>query len=157
MTFTNEGAREGGARDRISYTRLPDGTVFQLNEVSDGQGNWNYIDTRDTKIGCFIGDHTKTSIGTFFNSGAHVGVMTLLMGDGRVLPKFIPSFTWYLEGAVSSGFGYPKLLETAEVATSRRKRTLGEADKALLDLVYSMTRPERDKAVKKDRKKLLRR
>jgi len=125
--------------------------------MTDGQGNWNYIDTRDTKVGCFIGDHTKTSIGTFLNTGAHVGVMTLLMGEGRVLPKFIPSFAWYLEGAVTSGFGYAKLLETAEAATARRKRALSEADKALLDLVYSMTKPERDKAVKKDRKKLLRR
>ena len=125
--------------------------------MTDGRGNWNYIDTGDTKVGCFIGDHTKTSIGTFFNTGAHIGVMTLLMGDGKVLPKFIPSFTWYLEGAVTSGFGYPKLLETAEMATARRKRSLTEADKALLDFVYQLTRPERDKAVKKDRKKLLRR
>ena len=125
--------------------------------MTDGQGGWNYVDTKDTKVGAFIGDHTKTSIGTFLNTGAHVGVMTLLMGDGRVLPKFIPSFTWYLEGAITGGFGYAKLVETAEVATARRKRALTAEDKTLLDYVYELTKPERTKAIKKDRKKLLRR
>ncbi|MBN2289564.1 MAG: hypothetical protein JXQ83_09555 [Candidatus Glassbacteria bacterium] len=124
--------------------------------MPDSEGNWSYLDTKDTKVGAFIGDHTKTSIGTFLNTGAHVGVMTLLMGDGRVLPKFIPSFTWYLEGAITTGFGYARLLETAGIATARRKRALSDADKALLDLVYQQTKPERDKAVRKDRKKLLR-
>ncbi|MEA1997233.1 MAG: hypothetical protein U9N45_06315, partial [Gemmatimonadota bacterium] len=121
-----------------------------------GSDRWRYVDTRDTKVGAFIGDHTKTSIGTFLNTGAHVGVMTLLMGTGKVLPKFIPSFSWFLEGAVTGGYGYAKLLETAEVATARRDRALTGADKALLDYVYELTKPERSKAIKKDRKKLLR-
>jgi len=124
--------------------------------MQDAEGNWNFIDTGDTKVGCFIGDHTKTSIGTFLNTGSHIGVMTLLMGNGKVLPKFIPSFSWFLEGAITAGFGYGKLLETAVVATGRRKRTLSEADKVLLKFVYELTKPERDKAIKKDRKKLLR-
>jgi len=109
--------------------------------------------------GVGVGIPTAGMLITAYAVGVMLGapVMTLLMGDGKVLPKFIPSFTWYLEGAITSGFGYPKLLETAEMATARRNRSLTEADKALLDFVYQLTRPERDKAVKKDRKKLLRR
>ncbi|MEA2064406.1 MAG: putative sugar nucleotidyl transferase [Gemmatimonadota bacterium] len=125
--------------------------------MQDSQGNWGYVDTADTKVGSFIGDHTKTSIGTFLNTGGNVGVMTLLMGTGSVLPKFIPSFAWYLEGAVTGGFGYAKLMETAEKATARRNKPLTAADKALLDHVYELTKPERSKAIKKDRRKLLRR
>ncbi|HUU28285.1 MAG TPA: putative sugar nucleotidyl transferase [archaeon] len=124
--------------------------------MPDSEGNWRYVDTKSTKIGCFIGDHTKTSIGTFLNTGAHVGVMTLLMGTGKVLPKFIPSFSWFLEGAVTAGYGYARLLETAEIAAGRRERSLTKADKALLDHVYKLTEPERKKAIRKDRKKLLR-
>ena len=124
--------------------------------MQDAGGKWSYIDTGNTKVGSFIGDHTKTSIGTFLNTGSHVGVMTLLMGTGKVLPKFIPSFCWFLEGAITAGFGFNKLVETAEVATARRNRALTEADRRLLKHVHELTRPERSKAIKKDRKKLLR-
>jgi len=123
--------------------------------MQDAEGKWSYIDTGDTKVGSFIGDHTKTSIGTFLNTGSHVGVMTLLMGTGKVLPKFIPSFSWFVEGAVTAGYGFGRLVETAELAMGRRKRTLSEADRRLLKHVYELTRPERSKAVRKDRKKLL--
>jgi UDP-N-acetylglucosamine diphosphorylase/glucosamine-1-phosphate N-acetyltransferase len=124
--------------------------------MPDETGKWRFMDTGDPKVGSFIGDHTKTSIGTFLNTGSHIGVMTLLMGTGKVLPKFIPSFAWLVEGAVTGGYGYEKLLETAKIATARRKRALTEADRKLLDYVYELTRPEREKAIKKDRKKLLR-
>ncbi len=123
--------------------------------MQDAGGKWSYLDTGDTKVGAFIGDHTKTSIGTFLNTGSHVGVMTLLMGTGKVLPKFIPSFSWFLEGAITAGFGFGKLVETAEVATGRRERALSEADRRLLEHVYELTKPERSRAIKKDRKKLL--
>ncbi|HLA41670.1 MAG TPA: putative sugar nucleotidyl transferase, partial [Candidatus Glassbacteria bacterium] len=124
--------------------------------MPDGQGKWSYVDTQDSKVGCYIGDHTKTSIGTLLNTGSNIGVMTLLMSNGRVLPKYIPSFSWFLEGAVSSGFGFGKLLETAEIAMTRRNKTLTEADRRLLEHVHQLTKPERDKAVRRDRKKLLR-
>jgi len=61
------------------------------------------IDTSSNKVGCFIGDHTKTSIGTFLNTGAYVGAMGLIMATGKPLQKFIPSFAWVLEGAVTDG------------------------------------------------------
>ncbi len=63
------------------------------------------ISTGSTKVGSLIGDHTKTSIGTLLNTGAYVGAMTLIATSGKPLPKFIPSFAWYLEGAVTKGFG----------------------------------------------------
>lgn len=39
-TFTNLDTRPDGSKDRINYTRMPDGAVFQLNEAKDEQGNW---------------------------------------------------------------------------------------------------------------------
>ena len=124
--------------------------------MQDGEGNWSYVDSNDTKVGAFIGDHTKTSIGVLLNTGSHIGVMTLLMSTGTVLPKFIPSFAWFLEGAVTGGFGYKKLKETAEIVTTRRKKPLTDADRKLIDYVYELTNPERRAQIKKDRKKLLR-
>ncbi|OGG02602.1 MAG: hypothetical protein A3F83_15945 [Candidatus Glassbacteria bacterium RIFCSPLOWO2_12_FULL_58_11] len=123
--------------------------------MQDASGKWSFVNTGDSKVGCFIGDHTKTSIGTLLNTGSHIGVMTLLMADGRVLPKFIPSFSWFLEGAITGGFGLGKLLETAVAATGRRSRELTAADRRLLEYLYELTKPERSRAIKKDRKKLL--
>ncbi len=99
------------------------------------------VSTGSTKVGSLIGDHTKTSIGTLLNTGAYVGAMSLIVSIGRLLPKFLPSFSWYLEGAVTKGFGKKKLYETARVAMGRRKCTWTPADEALWDAVYEMTSP----------------
>jgi UDP-N-acetylglucosamine diphosphorylase / glucose-1-phosphate thymidylyltransferase / UDP-N-acetylgalactosamine diphosphorylase / glucosamine-1-phosphate N-acetyltransferase / galactosamine-1-phosphate N-acetyltransferase len=112
------------------------------------------ISTGSTKVGALIGDHTKTSIGTLFNTGAYVGAMALIAATGKPLPKFIPCFAWYLEGAVTKGFGKNKLYETARIAMSRRKCQWTEADAALWDEVFRMTAPERDEAIKRGRRRL---
>ncbi len=107
-------------------------------------------DTGSTKIGSFIGDHTKTSIGTLLNTGSSIGCMCLLMASGAPMPKFIPSFSWFLNGRFSRGAGYKSLLKTAYAATSRRKRDLTEADVELLKAVYDLTKEERSKLVRRD-------
>jgi UDP-N-acetylglucosamine diphosphorylase/glucosamine-1-phosphate N-acetyltransferase len=114
------------------------------------------IDTGSTKVGSIIGDHTKTSIGTLLNTGSYVGAMALLVATGKPLPKYIPSFAWYLEGAVSKGFGKGKLYETARIAMGRRKMQWTDADEAMWDAVFEQTAEVRDAAVKKGRKQLLR-
>ena len=114
------------------------------------------VSTGSTKVGSLIGDHTKTSIGTLLNTGSYVGAMTLLVATGKPLPKYIPSFAWYLEGAVSKGFGKGKLYETARIAMGRRKMQWTDADEAMWDAVFEQTAEVRDVAVRKGRKQLLR-
>ena len=114
------------------------------------------IDTGSTKVGSLIGDHTKTSIGTLFNTGSVVGAMALIMATGKPLPKFLPSFAWFLEGVVTKGFGKSKLYETARTAMSRRKCTWTDAEQAMWDAIFELTAPPRDEAVKKGRKVMLR-
>jgi UDP-N-acetylglucosamine diphosphorylase/glucosamine-1-phosphate N-acetyltransferase len=112
------------------------------------------IDTGSTKVGSLIGDHTKTSIGTLINTGAYIGAMALIAATGRLLPKFLPSFAWYLEGVVTKGFGKNKLYETAKVAMGRRKLEWTPAEQAMWDEVFKLTAPERGEAVKKGRRVL---
>ena len=112
------------------------------------------VSTGSTKVGALIGDHAKTSIGTLLNTGAYLGAMTIIATNGKLLPKFIPSFGWYIEGAVTKGFGKQKLYSTAKVAMSRRKCVWTEADQSLWDAIYEMTAPERDEAIRKGRKQL---
>ncbi|NUQ64196.1 MAG: hypothetical protein HUU20_17130 [Pirellulales bacterium] len=114
----------------------------------------NPIDTGSIKVGSLIGDHTKTSIGTLFNTGAYVGAMALIAATGKPLPKFIPSFAWFLEGVVTKGFGKKSLYETARTAMGRRKREFTAAQEAMWNEIFNLTAPARNEAVKKGRRAL---
>ena len=119
----------------------------------EGQGA---INTGSTKVGSFIGDHTKTSIGTLLNTGCYIGAMAIIMATGKPLPKFIPSFAWFVEGVVTKGFGRTGLYETAKVAMSRRGREWTAAEQVMWDAIFQMTAPARDEAIKRGRKAMFR-
>jgi hypothetical protein len=112
------------------------------------------IDTGSNKVGSLIGDHTKTSIGTLFNTGSYVGAMTLIVATGKPLPKFLPSFGWFVEGYVSKGFGRGKLYSTAATAMGRRGREWTPAQQAMWDEIFNMTAGPRNEAIKRGRRAL---
>jgi UDP-N-acetylglucosamine diphosphorylase/glucosamine-1-phosphate N-acetyltransferase len=113
--------------------------------------NGRPVNTGSPKVGSLIGDHTKTSIGTLFNTGANVGAMALINATGTPLPKFIPSFAWLLKGAVVKGGGRKALYKTAEVAMGRRKCPWTPAHEAMWNEIFELTRVSRDKALKRGR------
>jgi UDP-N-acetylglucosamine diphosphorylase / glucose-1-phosphate thymidylyltransferase / UDP-N-acetylgalactosamine diphosphorylase / glucosamine-1-phosphate N-acetyltransferase / galactosamine-1-phosphate N-acetyltransferase len=123
-----------------------------VDVILDGRRS---IETGSIKVGALIGDHTKTSIGTLFNSGAYVGAMSLIMSTGKPLPKYIPDFSWLLEGIVTKGFGKGKLFETARIAMTRRKAEWTEAENAMWEAIYTLTAPQRDEAIKRGRSKMI--
>ena len=51
------------------------------------------IETGLIKLGCLIGDHVKTAIGTMLNTGTVVEAGANLFGDSRP-PKWIRAFAW---------------------------------------------------------------
>lgn len=110
-------------------------------------------DSGDTKVGAFIGDHVKTSIGTLLNTGTVIGTMSVIMATAGVLPKYVPPFTWFLDGKRTKGFGLKALLETARTAMNRRKCELTPEEEELLKHCFEMTKDERMEYVKKDRRK----
>ncbi|MBN2139186.1 MAG: hypothetical protein JW720_15375 [Sedimentisphaerales bacterium] len=113
------------------------------------------IDTGSTKVGSLIGDHAKTSIGTLLNTGSYVGAMSIIMATGKPLPKYIPSFSWFIEGVVTKGFGRRKLYETARTAMSRRGGEWTEAEEAMWEGIFEITAPQRRVAVAKGRKAMM--
>jgi len=115
------------------------------------------IDTGSTKVGSLIGDHTKTSIGTLLNTGSYVGAMAIIMATGKPLPKYIPSFAWFIEGVVTKGFGRKKLYETAKTAMSRRRSEWTEPEEGMWEAIFEITAPQRKVAVKKGRKAMMNR
>jgi UDP-N-acetylglucosamine diphosphorylase/glucosamine-1-phosphate N-acetyltransferase len=114
------------------------------------------LKTGSTKVGSFIGDHVKTSIGTLLNTGTFVGTMAVLVATGEPLPKYIPAFAWFLNGIVSKGFGSNALIDTARTAMSRRKVTMSPEEEQVLRHVHEITAAERLEHVKKGRRQLAR-
>ena len=107
------------------------------------------VDSEDIKVGSFIGDHTKTSIGTLLTTGAMVGIMSNVVTSGKLIPKFIPSFCWYLNNHVTKGFGFKHMVNTAAKAMGRRKVQFTPEDEVMLKTVFDMTKEERSFWMKK--------
>ena len=111
-------------------------------------------DTGSTKVGCFIGDHTKTSIGTIINTGTIIGMMSNILGAGSLLPKRVPSFVMFMDGKFFKA-GFKRLVATARKAMGRRDVELLPEDEELLKFLFALTRDERSEAVKRSRKELM--
>lgn len=77
---------------------------------------WNYkeetfINSGLQFCGLIMGDHSKCSINTMFNTGTVVGVSANIFGNGFP-PKFVPSFAW----GGSEGFTTYRIEDALEVA-----------------------------------------
>lgn len=79
------------------------------------------VDTGFIKVGCFIGDHVKTAIGTMINTGAVIGPGSNVFGGA--VRKHLPPFSW----GCSQDFrehSIERMLETATAAMARRRQRL---------------------------------
>lgn len=113
--------------------------------------NGKPFDTGELKVGSFIGDHTKTSIGTLFNTGTIAGIMCNITAD-NILPKYFPSFIWFVNGKMMKGYGVEYAINTAKIAMERRNRVLLPEEEEVIRKVYEMTEEERKKYVERSRK-----
>jgi UDP-N-acetylglucosamine diphosphorylase/glucosamine-1-phosphate N-acetyltransferase len=105
------------------------------------------IDTGLTKVGSFIGDHTKTALGCLFNTGSSIGVWCTILPAGPLLPKFIPSFTSIWHGRLTHGLDFDRLAEAARTAMSRRGREFTPAQRRLYRTLFDLTAEERERAI----------
>jgi UDP-N-acetylglucosamine diphosphorylase / glucose-1-phosphate thymidylyltransferase / UDP-N-acetylgalactosamine diphosphorylase / glucosamine-1-phosphate N-acetyltransferase / galactosamine-1-phosphate N-acetyltransferase len=104
------------------------------------------IPTGQAKVGCFIGDHTRTGMGSMLNTGTAIGVMCNVLPAGILLPKHVPSFTAVSYGRVAPGFPLHQLFETARTVMGRRGQVFGEALEQMYTQLYDQTRLERESA-----------
>ena len=112
------------------------------------------LDSGSTKVGCFIGDHTKTALCSLFNTGSSIGVMTMLLPGGELLPKHVPSFTRLWHGRIEElPQGIEPSLEVARTAMVRRNVELTATMERLLRVVYRQTEEERLRALDRQRLK----
>ena len=119
-----------------------DTNTSNLKNNYDAVKLWNHRakDFADTGLqfcGLMMGDHSKCSINTMFNTATMVDVSSNVFGTGFPV-KYIPSFAW----GGSNGFVTfqpAKALETAERVMARRNVVMSVLDKAILLHIYETT------------------
>ncbi|UCE65880.1 MAG: hypothetical protein JSU85_13635 [Candidatus Zixiibacteriota bacterium] len=94
------------------------------------------VNTGSIKIGCFIGDHSKTGIGTMLNTGINIGYSCNLYGAGLFADKKIPSFSWGVPGNLQR-YKLEKAVETAGISMNRRGATFSRLHEKLFKDIYS--------------------
>ena len=110
------------------------------------------ITTDSNKIGCFIGDHTKTAICSLFNTGSSIGIMSMVLPGGELQPKHVPSFSRVWHGRIEElPDGAESSIETAAIAMNRRGIVLTPAMQTLLKAAFEMTQGERQIALTRHR------
>ena len=108
---------------------------------------WDYETGRFAKTGLqfcglMMGDHSKCSINTMFNTGTVIGVSANVFGSG--FPRnFIPSYSW---GGASGFTEYKtnKVFEVAEVVMQRRNLVFDDKDQKILTHVFEETKKYRN-------------
>ncbi|MBC7921244.1 MAG: GlmU family protein [Ferruginibacter sp.] len=120
------------------------GADTNTSNMKSDYGNaklWNYAENRyrDTGrlfCGTMMGDHSKASINTMFNTATVIGVNVNLFGPGFP-PKFVPSFSWG-GGDQWETYRLDKALEVARRAMERRNVPLEMVDREILAAVYEL-------------------
>ena len=97
-------------------------------------GQRAYENTDLQFCGLMMGDHSKCSINTMFNTGTVVGVFANIFGTGFPA-KFVPSFTW---GGIQENVPYhfDKAVEVFERVLQRKGVTLSEVDADILRYLF---------------------
>jgi UDP-N-acetylglucosamine diphosphorylase/glucosamine-1-phosphate N-acetyltransferase len=127
-----------GAMTTTSDLKMTYGNI----KMVDGLGK--KVDTGTNKVGSFLGDMCKTSIGTLIYSGRRVGVSSHLHG---LVAQDVPSFSIYGSSIGTSNveLEFDSALETQKKVMSRRNQRLTKAFEEMMRHVFSMTVEERKK------------
>ena len=127
------------------------GAATTNSDLKDTYGNVQVavrgkrVDTGGTKVGCFIADHAKTSIGTQVFTGKTVGVGSHVHG---FVTDDVPSFTIWGKslGAKLVELRLESVIKTQERVFSRRGVKQTKEDVELLRKLFNLTAGERRKA-----------
>jgi UDP-N-acetylglucosamine diphosphorylase/glucosamine-1-phosphate N-acetyltransferase len=119
--------------------------------------NGRPVPTGLTKVGCFVGDHTKTGLGTLFNTGSNVGCFCNLVPAGPLMPKYLPAFTSWWNGSLREAEDPSSLERTAAEVMRRRGVAFTEAHAKLIRHLFAETTGPRRQALKEADQRRLRR
>ncbi|NTV68311.1 MAG: transferase [Chlorobaculum sp.] len=108
-------------------------------DTSDLKNNYSQVSIETARgkmatsqqfLGLLMGEHSKCSIGTRFNTGTVVGTSSNIFGNGMPA-KYVPSFSWG-DGHTGNGqYQADKAVETAKRVMARRKVEMSAAYEAM--------------------------
>jgi UDP-N-acetylglucosamine diphosphorylase/glucosamine-1-phosphate N-acetyltransferase len=125
----------------------------EVEVTIDGQR----IGTGRNKVGCFLGDHTKTGLGSLINTGTNIGAFCNVLPAGRFAPKHMPAFTTWWNGHLRANIPMSQLLLTAKKAMERRRQSLTPVHIALYEQLWDATDPLRCRVLLESEQKRMRR
>lgn len=103
--------------------------------------NDEQIDSGSMFVGLTMGDHSKSSINTMFNTGTVVGVSSNVFGSGFP-PKYIPSFTWGGTDSLTT-YALERSIDVAKRVMERRHVEFTDIDERIFRKVFDLTKEER--------------
>jgi UDP-N-acetylglucosamine diphosphorylase/glucosamine-1-phosphate N-acetyltransferase len=119
--------------------------------------NGRPVPTGLNKVGCFLGDHTKTGLGTLLNTGSSVGCFCNLIPAGPLMPKYLPAFTSWWNGSLREADDLSQLERTAAEVMRRRGAAFTEAHANLIRHLFADTAGPRRQALRDAEQRRLRR
>jgi UDP-N-acetylglucosamine diphosphorylase/glucosamine-1-phosphate N-acetyltransferase len=115
------------------------------------------VPTGLTKVGAFVGDHTRTGLNTLLNTGTVVGAFCGLLPTGSFLPRVIPSFCGYEHGQLQERWQLGQLFQSAATAMRRRGGELTDVHTDLFFTLYDLSAAFRRRLLRESEQKRLRR
>lgn len=109
--------------------------------------NGHHTPTGSSKVGSFIGDHTKVGLGTLLNTGSNVGIFCNLLPSGALLPKYVPSFASWWNGKLEDRSDLHGQERIAAQVMRRRGSAYSEVHAALVRQLHEQTAGERRRMV----------
>jgi len=102
------------------------------------------VHTGRLKVGSFLADHTKASIGCLFDTGSVIGPFAMLVTSGALLPRALPAFCQVREGRTSERTDLKRMFTTAAAVMARRGRQWTDAHAEFFLGLYERTAAERE-------------
>lgn len=126
-----------GAGTNASNLKNNYGSVKQYNYATQ-----RFEDTQLQFCGLMMGDHTKCSIGTQFNTATVVGVASQLFGS-QFHSNFIPSFSFGNQERGYTPIDIEKVIESEIAMMQRRNKTLSETYCQVLRTIFNIEQHNR--------------
>lgn len=100
--------------------------------------NGRTVDSGQMKIGSYIGDHSKTGIGTMINTGVSIGFSCNIFGGTLITSREVLSFSWGDERGYDI-YRLDKAIEVARIVMARRNVAFTADHERLFTEIFEKT------------------